>query len=228
MAIFSTHVIQTKPIRKGLMILGLVAMALAMVWARAFFGSMRAYQQGEASLLENQQVKAITFLDRSIHWYTPLNPYVQRSAEQLWRISMEAEQQGDIRLALIAARSIRRGFYSATSVYTPGKDWIRKCDVRMSKLMAMEHGNSRGVPSFSLEGAAKSPERQKQKAKHTNIFWRIIVHIGFLGWIGSALGFIMFASKDDRKATFVTSRGFEWGGAALIFFALWIIGMVKA
>jgi hypothetical protein len=226
MALFSSDVIQTKRIMTGLMILGLVAMALAMVWARAFFGSMRAYQQGEVHLVENEQVKAITFFDRSIHWYTPFNPYVQRSAEQLWQISIEAEQEGDIYLALIAIRTIRRGFYSATSVYTPGKNWIRKCDVRMNELMAMEHGNSRGMPSFSPEGAAKSPERQK--AKHVSIFWRILVQIGFLGWIGSALGFIMFACKDDRKATFLTPRGLEWGGAALIFFAFWIIGMVKA
>ena len=49
------------------MILGLVVMALVMVWVKAFFGSMRAYQQGEAHLAENEQVKAMTFFDRSIH-----------------------------------------------------------------------------------------------------------------------------------------------------------------
>jgi hypothetical protein len=226
MALFPRDVIQTRRIRTGLLILGLVAMALVMVWVRAFFDSMRAYQRGEAHLAQNQQVNAITFFDRAIHWYTPLNPYVQRSAERLWQISMEAEHQGDIRLALIATRTIRSGFYSATSVYTPGKDWIRKCDVRISELMAMERTNTRGVPSFSPESPAKSPERQK--AKHVSTFWRIIVEIGFLGWIGSTLGFIIFACQDDRKATFLTSRGLWWSSIALIFFALWILGMVKA
>jgi hypothetical protein len=225
MAFFPRDVIQTKHIRTGLMILGLVALALVLVWVRAFFGSMQAYHQGEAHLVGNQQVKAITFFDRSIHWYTPLNPYVRRSAERLWQISMEAEQRGDIRLALIATRTIRRGFYSATSVYTPREDWIRKCDVRMSKLIGMER-SSRGMPPFSPQGAAKSPERQK--AKRVSTFWRIIVEIGFLGWIGSTLGFIIFACEDDRKATFLTPRGLRWSSIALIFFALWIIGMVKA
>jgi hypothetical protein len=225
MALFPRDVIQTKRIMTGLMILGLVAMALVMVWVRAFFGSMRAYQQGEAHLVENEQVKAITFFDRAIHWYTPLNPYVRRSAERLWQISMEAEQEGDIRLALIATRTIRRGFYSATSVYTPGKDWIRKCDVRISELIGIKR-SSKGMPPFGPEGASKSPERQK--AKRVSTFWRIIVEIGFLGWIGSTLGFIIFACKDDRKPTFLTSRGLRWSSIALIFFALWIIGMVKA
>ena len=225
MALFPRNVIPANRIRTSLMILGLVAMALVMVWVRAFFGSMQAYQQGEAHLAENQQVKPITFFDRSIHWYTPLNPYVRRSAERLWQISMEAEQKGDIRLALIATRTIRRGFYSATSVYTPGKDWIRKCDVRMSELIGMER-SSKGMPPFSPEGATKSPERQK--AKRVSTLWRMIVEIGFLGWIGSTLGFIIFACKDDRKATFLTCRGLWWSSIALIFFALWIIGMVKA
>jgi hypothetical protein len=225
MALFPRDVIQTKRIRTGLMILGLVALALVMVWVRAFFGSMQAYQQGEAHLVGNQQVKAITFFDRSIHWYTPLNPYVRRSAERLWQISMEAEQQGDIRLALIATRTIRRGFYSATSVYTPGKDWIRKCDVRISELTGMER-SGRGMLPFCPEGATKLPETQN--AKRVSTFWRIIVEIGFLGWIGSTLGFIIFACKDDRRATFLTSRGLWWSSIVLIFFALWIIGMVKA
>jgi len=225
MALFPTDVIRTKRMRTGLMILGLVAVALVMVWVRAFFGSMRAYQRAEAHLVENQQIKAITFFDRSIHWYTPLNPYVQRSAERLWQISMEAEQKGDIHLALIATRTIRRGFYSAKSFYTPGKYWIRKSDLRIKELIGLER-SSRGLPSFSPEDAAKSPERQK--AKPISTFWRIIVAIGFLGWIGSTLGLIIFAWKDDQRATFLNSRGWRWGSTALIFFALWIIGMVKA
>jgi hypothetical protein len=94
--------------------------------------------QGEAHFTANQYIKAITFFDRSIHWYTPFNPYVRKSAERLWEISKDAQKRGDIRLALIATRTIRRGFIAERSFYTPGRDWIEKCDLRIYDLLKIE------------------------------------------------------------------------------------------
>ena len=205
------------------MILGLVAIALAMVWVRAFYGSLRAYQQGTKHLKAHREIRAITFFDRSIRWYAPFNPYVYRSAQRLWEIGERAYEDGDIRLSLIAIRTIRRAFYSARSVYTPGKDWIRKCDIRIGELI--EINQSRSMP-HGPAGTTESPARPKARSLST--FWSIIVEIGFLGWLGSMLGFIMFACQGNGKPAFRTSRGRGWGGLALIFFTLWIIGMVKA
>jgi hypothetical protein len=207
------------------MILVLVAVAFAMVWVRALYGSMQAYQQGEACLEKDQYIRAVTFFDRSIRWYTPLNPYVRKSAERLWEISMLAKQQDDIRLALIATRTIRRGFYAARSVYTPGKDWIKKCDAQISGLMEIDRADKEmergsGAPDKSTPGSleATSPSTP----------WSIIVEIGFLGWIGSVVGFIIFACKDSGKERFLTRPALVWGCLSLTFFALWIVAMMKA
>lgn len=102
MGAFLRELFKTQSIKKTYMILGLIAIFLIMVWARAFYGSMKAYHQGEIYLKGKQYIKAITFFDRSIHWYTPFNPYVRKSAERLWEIGNYAEGQGDIKLALIA------------------------------------------------------------------------------------------------------------------------------
>ena len=128
-------------------ILCLVAIGLMMVWVRAFYGSMQAYQQGEVYLEEKQYVRAVTFFDRSIHWYTPFNPYVRKSAERLWGIGEHAEKEGDVQLALIAYRTIRRGFYGASHFITPGMAWINKASGRSTRFW----GRPRGKRKFRMK-----------------------------------------------------------------------------
>ena len=207
------------------MILGLLIIVLIMVWARAFYGSMKTYGQGERYLKQNQYIKAITFFDRSIHWYTPFNPYVKKSAERLWEIGAFAEHRRDFKLALIAYRTIRQGFYAASSFYTPGKNWIRKCDLKISELTELEEGAKKTQKGPLGD---KKPEYQSKKVTSPNIFWTIILEIGFLGWIGSAIGFITFLLKDNRKLRSFISAAFKWGCVMLVFFVMWIIGMMKA
>jgi hypothetical protein len=210
--------------RTGL-ILCLVVIGFFMVWARSFYGSMKAYNQGEIYLKKQQYVGAVTFFDRSLHWYTPHNPYIQKSAERLWEIAMRAEQQGNLRLALIATRTIRRGFYAARSFYTPGQNWITKCDLKINELMRLERNQKE---TQDVPNQLDQPIRPRQKATTPSTLWSIIIEIGFWGWVGSVICFIMFACKGDRKVRLLPSQGVVWASLALIFFALWLVGMMKA
>jgi len=216
---------QDKRIKTILLVVGMVVIASITVWIRAFYGSMQAYHQGETCANEGQYMKAITFFDRSIHWYTPFNPYVRNSAERLWEIGLAAEQRGDIPVALIAFRSIRRGFHAARSVYTPGKDWIKKCDAKIKDLIEIEHNNKE-----TTRGSAGPHESTpgSQGATSPDILWSIIVEVGFLGWIGSVIGLLLSAHKGKQEARFLTSRAIAWETLTLIFFILWVVGMMKA
>jgi len=200
---------------------GLCLVVLAIVWARAFYGSMQAHDKGEAYLEKRQYIKAITFFDRSIHWYTPFNPYVRQSAQHLWKICTQAEQEGDVRLALIAARTIRRGFFAARSFYTPGKDWISKCDTKIASLMAKELAGQK-LPTKSTVSSSlkKDPE--------PDIFWTLILEVGFFGWIGSVIGFLMLGLTEGQTPKLKSKPAILWGIMVLIFYTLWIIGMMRA
>ena len=197
---------------------------VAMIWARAFYGSMQAYKKGEVHLAEHRYIKAVTFFDRSIHWYTPFNPYVEKSAERLWEIGLHAERQRDVRLALIAFRTIRRGFYAASNVVTPGRMWIERCETKIDELVRTEEKIRERDKVFESE---KKLILRSQKTESPDVFWSITLEIGFLGWVGSVIGLIMFALKRKGEAKPVTSLS-PWVGLALIFFALWIVGMIKA
>jgi hypothetical protein len=225
MGAFLENLVQHRYMRVITLVLGLLAIALIMLWVRALYGSIQAYHQGEAYLRANQYIRAITFFDRSIRWYAPLNPYVRQSAQQLWKIGLKAEQQGDVRLALIATRTMRRGFYAARSFYTPGTECIKKCDAKINELMGVEQSKKEALGGQARPGKSEFATLEQIRP---STFWSIIVEIGFLGWVGSTVAFIVFACKGHRKAKLLALPGLGWASLALFFFALWIIAMMKA
>jgi len=225
MSQFPIESIKYKNIKCVFKIMALVVICLSMIWGRALYGSKKAYQQAETFLESNQTIKAITFFDRSIHWYTPFNPYVERSAERLWNIGKNAENKEDTKLALIAFRTIRGGFYSTNSFYKPGREWIKKCDIQINQLMQLEL-RKRGTPDSSKVKGGYITERQKDPSP--SIFWTIFLEIGCLGWIGSVMGFIMFILGRKGESKYSTFSSLVWIILTFVFFALWIIGMMKA
>ena len=203
----------------------IVVVFLAMVWLRAFYGSMKAYEEGERYFEQDQFVQAITFFDRSIHWYTPYSPYVEKSAEKLWEIGERGRRDGDIKLALIAFRAIRGGFYSARSFYTPGEKWIRMSEQEIHELEEIETAQ-RGVQGEAKTGAPV--EEKSQEVPGPNPGWSVVVVLSFLGWVGSLLAFIPCAFRAKGEGERRLSRGAPWLGVAAVFYTLWIIGMFRA
>ncbi|MGD9022254.1 MAG: hypothetical protein PVJ62_00600 [Deltaproteobacteria bacterium] len=200
---------------------GLSLVLLAAVWIRAFYGSMRAYQQGEAYFEKQEYVRAITFFDRSIHWYTPFNPYVRKSARHLWKICSRAEQQGDIQLALIAARTIRRGFLGTRSFYVPGRAWIRECDKKIASLTGKASGDQ------GTDEDAASPSVQQENLE-PDVWWTLVLEVGLFGWIGSVIGFLMHGLTRGQTAALRSGRAVFWGLMVMVFYTLWIVGMIRS
>jgi len=207
------------------MIFCLVALALIMVWARAFYGSMEAYQRGETYLEDKQYVRAVTFFDRAIHWYTPFNPYVRKSAERLWDIGEQAERGGDLQLALMAYRTIRRGFYGASHFITPGRLWISKSERKIDTLLRWEENKGKVANETTT---IRKKILEDQKSSSPSVLWTILLEMGFLGWVGSIICLIMFTFGRKKKDPFPKSSMFPWITLAVLFFVLWIMGMMKA
>ncbi|MFH1124445.1 MAG: hypothetical protein V1758_12395 [Pseudomonadota bacterium] len=194
-------------------IVTLVVLILVMVWVRAFYGSMQDYRTGETLLKENQTIRAITYFDRSLHWYAPLNPYVERSAKRLWEIGERAEEEKDSRLALIAYESIRNGFYGVSHLFTPGEDWIRRVDKKIDGLSSLQ-GRGGSVPSM--------------KDPHPGGIWSAVVVISFIGWVGSLAGFARWVIGREERPGRRLGRVVLWISLGVSFFALWILGMMFA
>lgn len=215
--------VKSKRARITGMVLLTVGVFLFMTWVRCFYGSMEAFSTGEEMLRQNQLIRAITYFDRSIHWYTPWNPYVEKSAERLWEIGEKAVQDGDLTMALIAFRTIRGGFYAASHFVTPGKEWIEKSEAKIDQLVRTENN----AASKSRESELKEMIRKNQKGASPDVFWTVILEIGFWGWVGSLFG-IIFRKWGPKDGQANPIGPLAWVGLCIVFFAVWIIGMMKA
>jgi hypothetical protein len=194
------------------------ALLLLILWLRVFYGSMEAYKTGETLLKENQTIRAITYFDRSLHWYAPVNPYLERAATRLWEIGERAQKEGDLRMARIAFESIRNASYGTTHVFTPGREWIKKAESRINRLAASaSHGNDGSAEPWS-----------PKKGPYPHAFWSVAVVLGFLGWVGSVLGFIATVLRNDESNKGVRRRVVVWVFLIVACGALWFAGMVMA
>ena len=204
----------SKELRIISMVLVIIAFVLIVLWARAFYGAMETYERGEKLLEEGQIIRAITYFDRALHWYAPFNPYVKKATIKLWEIGEKAEKTGDTRMALIAFESIRNAYYGATHFVTPNKEWIAKAE---SKIASLHHGKAEKGEDSQALFSGKSP--------HPDPFWSAVVVLGFLGWIGGLIGFIVqtFGKGGHRHTPIIL-----WLGFSALCFILWITGMVKA
>jgi hypothetical protein len=191
---------------------------LLVLWARAFYGSMKDYETGETLLKENQTIRAITYFDRSLHWYAPVNPYLERAATRLWEIGEKAEKDGDLRMALIAFESIRNASYGTTHVFTPGKDWIKRADSKINALSG----------SQGQKGDGKAEPWPPKRGPHPHALWSLAVVLGFLGWTGSLVGFISAAWRKDQRDAKRFREKIIWFFLVLAFGVLWLAGMVMA
>jgi len=197
------------------MIVAVLAILFVMVWARVVIGSKGAWEQGEKLFQEGKTIRAVTFFDRSIHWYAPLNPYVERSARRLWQIGSEAEKKNDVVMALIAYRTIRRGFHGTEWFCSPGREWIEKSNAKIDALLGKQ------------KGASEAKERRVIYPP-PDPYWSLVVELGLLGWLGTMVLFIVRWFRDGQGPRPSFLSRIAWGVLSIAFFVLWIIGMTKA
>jgi hypothetical protein len=59
-----------------------------------------------------------------------------------------------------------------------------------------------------------------------NTAWSIVSQIGFWGWVLGSVGFILavFPHRGSVRGT----EAFRWGLPLLLFYAVWVVGMLYA
>ena len=186
MTFLSIDFLKNRYLRIAGAVLALALIFFAMVWMLAFYASFDAYRNGEIYFAQGKWIKAITYFDRSMHWYAPLNPYVEKSAQRLWELGERAERHGDLTLALIAYRTVRRGFYSASHFTTPGLDWIERCEARIRSIAPLE-AKRRG---WHYDQKQEREISERRGAPAPDVLWTMVLEVGLFGWIGCIIGFI--------------------------------------
>jgi hypothetical protein len=182
---------------------------LLILWGRVFYGSVQDFKTGETLLRENQTIRAITYFDRSLHWYAPFNPYLERAATRLWEIGDRAEKEG-IRMARIAFESIRNACYGTSHVQA---EWITRPNHGSKSWKAKRLTKGRAEPRWGIPRKPRAP------------MWGGVCRLWSDSWVGRIIiGFLSLRSKDRRRKPFLKPCV---GLSDPSFWALWVAGMVR-
>jgi hypothetical protein len=189
---------------------GAFILFLLLVFTKVTINARNEYQKGDKFFREKDYKQAIIYFNRAIHWYSPGSKSVTNSIQALWEIGTQAEHQGDTDLALNAFQSITSSLYSARSFYTPHQEWIAKCEDQIATIRAKQEEArlpNKGIPLGKRKEAILKILRVKTEP---DVFWSMIVEVGFLGWIGCAIGFILRVFIGEKG--FNSKRAVFWGG----------------
>lgn len=190
------------------------------------FSSKSEYRQGEEALGKGDFKKAVMHYDRAIHWYTPWSASVKKSIQRIWEIGQKMEKKGDERAALEAYWSLRSSLYGVRSFYVPHPEWIERANERIASLWTAREPYSAEERKMSADERKEEYVRILRKDRAPKVGWSAVTEIGFFGWVGSALIFIFTFLK--REGGLAKRRALLWGGCTIIFYFLWIVGMVRA
>lgn len=189
-------------------------------------GVLKGSSEEERAQWELAWDETMDHYERAIKWYVPGVNYVRESIAQLWAIGERMEAEGESFYARKSYEKLRSALYAVRSTYLPFPEWVEKCNDKISSLMARE-------PPYSEDDKKKSFEQRKaehyallKKDYAPDVFWSIVVEIGFWGWIGSVFGFIWFGMLES--GALVRRRALAWSGLFVVCYALWIVGLLNA
>jgi len=208
----------------GVVIVAVLVLCAVGVFLKVDLSGRAEYARASKLFEEGKLWEAVGRYDRAMHWYSPLSGHVEDSARDLWRLGERAEAEGDAKLALLAYRTIRSAFYAARSYRTPGKDWIARCDEKIVELASEQPEMVDRVPDE--EARREEVRRSLGKYPAPDAAWSLAAVIGFLGWIGAALGFIFLGFGRDGR--WIRRRAALWGLLVVLFYTLWIAGLYYA
>ena len=113
---------------------------IVLIWGNTLYRQHVQFDKGEKGYRASDFPSAVAGYEAAIHMYTPGSSLVDRSAQRLWEIGQMTELSGDIPHALIAYRALRSSFYAVSGIYSPGKEWIARCDARIAALVKAQQG----------------------------------------------------------------------------------------
>ncbi len=201
------------------MVVVLLSTGLKVIW--------NAYDEWNhaETLAATKPERALDHYERVIHWHVPFLSLSDDAAEKMWAYALNYEKQGNVEKALNTYRVLRGAFYAARSLYTPGRDWILRCNEKIAGLMASK-------PAYSETERKKSYDERKaeylkllSREKPPHPEWALLTEIGFVGWVTCA--FIFIFKGFTSAGVFQVRPALRWAGGWLVCYGLWIWGLFR-
>ncbi len=193
-----------------------IILLFAIIYWRVIDSSKTEFALGERALVHHRHQDAVAHYRRSVRWYAPFNPYVQRSLDRLERIGKQAEKNHQPLDALDAYRAIRAGINSTRSTYTPHADYLARANKHIAHLMAQ-------LPPPPIDANKSEAERERAFAKlygdapRPAVGWALLAIAGFFAWALATYRLLEKLDQATLKHTLATRWGLTWGLGVVAF-----------
>ena len=214
-----------KPVRIGVKVAAAVGVVLLVLAFRVVTSSRAELDEADRARASGQTEAAVVHYRRAARWYAPGNPYSDEALSKLGTIGREAEESGDLELALSAWRAIRAAIMSSRSFYTPHRDRLEAANARIAALMARQ-------PPPPIDAGKTEDELRREhlallaQTTRPSILWTVVLLLGFAAWVFGAFAFVTRAIDDEDRLVPGLAR--RWGTVILVGFGLFVLGMSLA
>lgn len=206
-----------------LVLVGMVVILLSTGF-KVVWNAYDEWNHAEA-LAETKPEQALDHYERVIHWHVPFLSLSDDAAEKMWAYALNYEKLGNIEKALNTYRVLRGAFYAARSLYTPGKDWILRCNEKIAGLMASKPAYSEAEQKKSYDERKAEYLKLLSREKPPHPEWALLTEIGFFGWVLCAFLFIF--KGFTATGVFQTRPALRWASGWLVCYSVWIWGMFR-
>jgi hypothetical protein len=211
--------------RKILIGLAIAGFCLGVIVSRAVWEGRDALAQGDEAATKGDYPEAIAHWRRAARWYVPLAPHVGGAYDRLERLAGQAEDNGDIAIALSAWRGVRGSILATRSFFTPQSDRLEPANRAIARLMATQE-MAAGGGDRSAEAWRDWHYQLLVRDEAPSVGWSIVALLGFALWIGGAFGFALRGlTEDDRLAV---RRAAIAGGCVAAGLVIWLLGLYNA
>lgn len=203
-----------------------VVVVIAAVAFRVFYLQRDHFIEAEKHYAAGDLKLAVREYGTSMRFYVPFSPYSEQAARRLWSIGLEFEERGENMKARAAFGALRSSLYAVRSFYTPGKDWIAKCDERLASVQAallLEEGR---ISPGEIDSARKRYLKALRTDRAPAPFWAVAAWVSFTGFLASVAFTIFKGLRPDarpRKGTAIAGLA-----AATCAFLLWMVSLLMA
>ncbi len=202
---------------------GLFALLAISCVAKVALNAYGELSIGKQFLEEKKLGRALDHFDRSIRWHLPLLATADDAAQHIWDIAGLYESKGFNEKALEVYRSLRAAFYSTRSFFTPGEEWIARCNDKIATLMAQAPATAPDIAMKSFEQRREDNLKRLRRDTSPHTGWAVVSEAGFFGWVICLVGLVVQGFTPGGSVR--RRPAILWSLAFVLFFIMWGYGL---
>jgi len=201
---------RARPIlRRAAVIVGVVGLLLAPLYARVLIDGRAELAHADAALELGDSDAAIRHLGRAARFRLPLAAHDDLALARLHDLARSADDPGT---ALAAWRELRRALIGTRVIDVRDPELLAEANAAIVELMVSEA--PRGQPTHSDRWAEELEQDLEPRGRS------LFAALCFVGWLGACVGF--FTQGIDGKGRLNPRPALRWGGSIVVLLIGWI------